>query len=101
VIGFLIPEGADLFLRHHIQRESGAHVTSSTISDGALTQGLKWPGLETDHSPITGTEDSELTELPLHFSIRLHGAVLNKAKNPKTNLILKKSPDFQKYAVRI
>jgi hypothetical protein len=82
VIGVLIPEGADLFLRHHIQTESSAHVASYKISDGAFAKGLKRPGLENDHCPTTGIEDSKLPELPVYFPTRLHGAVLNKAKGP-------------------
>jgi hypothetical protein len=45
---------------------------------GAFPVGMKRQGRETDHAPPSGAEFKD-KELYLHSSLRLHGAVRNKA----------------------
>jgi hypothetical protein len=42
----------------------------------ALSPGVKWPGLEADHSPTTSAEVKK-RDLYIPYLIRLHGEVLN------------------------
>jgi hypothetical protein len=76
--GFRVPPGAENFSLHHrVQTGSGAHPASSTQwIPGALSLGVKRPGLGADHSPpsSTGVKNAwNYTSPP----IRLHGIVLS------------------------
>jgi hypothetical protein len=44
---------------------------------GALSQGVKWPENEADHSPPSSAEVKEWVKLYLHSPIRLNGVVLS------------------------
>jgi hypothetical protein len=44
---------------------------------GALSLGVKRPGLEAHHSSPSSAEVKECVELYLHSPIRLHGVVLS------------------------
>jgi hypothetical protein len=47
------------------------------MGTGALSLGVKQPGLETDHSPPTSAEVKKNVELYIHSPIRLQDVVLN------------------------
>jgi len=44
---------------------------------GDLSLGVKWPGREADHSPLSSAEVKENKELYVHSPICLHDVVFN------------------------
>jgi hypothetical protein len=55
----------------------GPYSASYLMGTGALSPGVKRPGLEADHSPPASAEVKENVDLYIHSPIRLHGLVLN------------------------
>jgi len=47
---------------------------------GALTPGLKRPGLETDHSPPSSTQIKNACSSTSTTPVHIHGVVLNQGK---------------------
>jgi hypothetical protein len=64
----LVPGGAgNSSFRHYVQTGPEAHPVSYPIgTGGALSLGLKRPGLEADHSPPSSAKVKECVELYLH-----------------------------------
>jgi hypothetical protein len=51
-----VPVVLIFFLPHVVQTGSGAHPASSPVGTGVSFRGVKWPGLQADHSPPTSAE---------------------------------------------
>jgi hypothetical protein len=72
------PAGAgNFFLHHRVQNGSGAHLASYPMGNRVFPLGVKRPGCEADHSPLSSAEVKEYVKLYLHSPVRLHGVVLN------------------------
>jgi hypothetical protein len=70
--------GAGNFSHHHrVQNGSGAHAVSYPMGTSGSFPGVKRPGREADHSPLSSAEVKECLELYVHSPIRLHGVVLS------------------------
>jgi hypothetical protein len=55
-MGVRVPVGARIFSHHRIQTSSGAHIASYPMGTGAVFPGVKLLGSETDHSPPSSAE---------------------------------------------
>jgi hypothetical protein len=55
-VGVRVPIGSKKILLHVVQTGSVAHPASCKIGKGALSQGVKRPGREADHSSPTSAE---------------------------------------------
>jgi hypothetical protein len=55
----------------------GAHTPPIQWAQGALSQRIKRPGREADHSPSSSAEVKECVKLYLHSPLRLHCVVLS------------------------
>jgi hypothetical protein len=54
---FRFPAGAGMFsLYHRVQNGSGAHPASYPMGTRGSFPGLKWPGREADHLPLSSAE---------------------------------------------
>jgi hypothetical protein len=54
--GVIFPVGQGFSLLYSVQTESGAHLTLYTTVPGVLSPGVKRPGREADHSPLSSAE---------------------------------------------
>jgi hypothetical protein len=54
-VQFLVGSGK-YSLHHCIQNGSGAHPASCPVGTSALSLGVKWPGHEADHSPLSSAK---------------------------------------------
>jgi hypothetical protein len=54
-------------LGHHEQTGSGVHPASDPMRTGVLSLGVKRPGHEADHSPLSSAEVKGCMELHLHL----------------------------------
>jgi hypothetical protein len=77
-IGVRFPAGPGIFLFTTASRTAlGPAQPPIQWVLGVLSLGVKRPGREADHSPLSSAEVKECVELYLHSPIRLHGVVLN------------------------
>jgi hypothetical protein len=78
-VQFLV--GAENFSHHHLtQKGSGAHPASCTVGTRGSITGVKRPGREADHSPLSSAKVKECVDLYLHSPMHIHGVVLSKKK---------------------
>jgi hypothetical protein len=81
VLGFDSRQGLGIFLFTTASRMAlGPTQPPIQRVPGALSLGVKWPGLEADHSPPSSVEVKGCVELYLHSPIRVHGVVLHYRK---------------------
>jgi hypothetical protein len=70
-------QGLGIFLFATVSRPVlGPTQTPIQWVPGALTQGVKWPGGEADHSPPPSAEVKKCVKLYLHTLIRFFGIVV-------------------------
>jgi hypothetical protein len=77
VVGVRVPVGARFSFLHVVQTGSRAHPASYTMDPGALSPGVKRPGREADHSPLTSAKVKKTWVYMSTPSMHFHGVVLN------------------------
>jgi hypothetical protein len=80
--GLRYPTGTGNFsLRHRLQTDSGAHSASYPVGTTCSFPGVKWPGLEADHSPPSNAEVKNERSYTSSPPPRLYGVVLKHRNN--------------------
>jgi hypothetical protein len=74
--GSIPGRGKRFSLLHSVQTGSGIHPASYSMGTGALSPGIKWPGMELTTHPHLVLK-LRIVELYLHSLTCLHGIVLN------------------------
>jgi hypothetical protein len=78
--GFESRKGLGIFFHHRVQTGSGTHPASYPMGTRGSFPGVKRPGREADHSPLSSAEIKNTLNYTSTPPIRLQSVVLSKEK---------------------
>jgi hypothetical protein len=78
-VGVRVPVGSRIFSSPSCPDRLWGPLNQPPIQwvPGTLSPGVKRPGFEADHSPLTSAEAKKNLAIYIHSPIRLHGVVFN------------------------